>query len=92
MPDLSMNQLHEIIAEVGHKATIAGSGGTILGWATSSEFGMWAGIVIGIAGLVVNWYFKRKSDIRNQQAHALYMQTLKQAETLRQLEPQEGES
>ena len=48
-------------ATVASKVSIAGSAGSIAGWATSSNFGMWAGIVIGVTGLLVNWYYKRKS-------------------------------
>lgn len=55
---------------VSNKMTLGGAAGTIAGWATSSAFGVWAGIVIGLAGLALNFYFKRRSDARE---HALYL-------------------
>ena len=71
-----MAQVHESIAGAADKVARAGSAGSVVGWATSSNFGMWAGILIGFAGLVVNWYFKRKSDMRNQQVHDAYLAKL----------------
>lgn len=84
-----MEAFHQQIAAAAHKTSIAGSTVSVAGWATSSDLGMWAGIVIGIAGLVVNWYFKRQADKRNQESHNLYMAQLKRAQTLRQLDPKE---
>lgn len=71
-----MNIVHEHVAAVADKVALAGSAGTLLGWATSSNFGMWAGILIGFCGLVVNWYFKRKSDHRSQEAHVAFLKKL----------------
>lgn len=34
---------------------------------------MWAGIVIGVIGLLVNFYYKRKGDRRAAEAHQRYM-------------------
>ena len=56
-----------------NKATGAGVFGTILGWAESSTFGMWAGIFIGLLGVGINLYYKRKSDKRAIEAHNHYM-------------------
>lgn len=55
------------------------------GWGlvTTQAFGIFAGIVIGVAGLAVNYYFKRKEldykrreDKRQQELHALTVQRL----------------
>lgn len=86
---LNMTQLHQTIAAAADKATWTGSAGSVLGWMTSSAFGMWAGIVIGVLGLVVNWYFKRKGDRRSQEAHNAYLETLRATPKI--LEPQETE-
>lgn len=72
-----MNNAHEHITTLGDKVTIAGSAGTILGWATSSTFGMWMGILIGVTGLLINWYFKSKADRRNQEAHDMHMERMR---------------
>ena len=66
------------VSAAASKVTGAGSAVTLFGWATSSTLGMWVGIVIGIAGLLVNWYFKHKSDRRAQAAHDAYMFKIRQ--------------
>lgn len=63
-------------ASVANKVTIAGSGGSIMGALTSSHFGMWAGIIIGVAGLLINWYFKIQSDRRARISHEAFMKKL----------------
>jgi len=57
------------MAAVGSKATYAGASGSILSWFLSSEFGILMGILIGVAGLLVNWYYKAKEDRRQQTEH-----------------------
>lgn len=57
------------IAAAASKATYAGASGSIVAWFLSSEFGMLAGIVIGLVGLAVNWYYKHKEDKRRQAEH-----------------------
>lgn len=57
------------MAAVGSKATYGGASATVASWFLSSEFGMLMGIVIGIAGLVINFYFKNKEDKRKQEEH-----------------------
>lgn len=64
------------IAAAASKATGAGSAVTVFGFITSSNIGMWLGVLIGFCGLVVNWYFKRKSDRRAEEAHKAYMRKL----------------
>ena len=78
-----MNAVQESIeasvAAAASKATGAGSAVTFVGWLTSSNFGIWAGIVIGVAGLIVNWYFKHRSDKRASVAHDAYMRKMESA-------------
>lgn len=66
------------VAAVGSKTTQAGAGIAIGGWFFSSEFGVLCGIVIGIAGLGVSFYFKRREDKRLQAEHELRMRKLQQ--------------
>ena len=57
------------IAAVGSKATYGGAATSVLGWLFSSQFSVVVGILIGIAGLAVNWYYRAKQDRREQAAH-----------------------
>jgi heme/copper-type cytochrome/quinol oxidase subunit 2 len=57
------------MAAAGSKATYGGASATVASWFLSSEFGMLMGIVIGIAGLATNFYFKYKEDKRQQAEH-----------------------
>lgn len=64
------------VAASASKATVAGSAVTTVGWLTSSNFGMWAGIAIGLAGLLVNTFFKFRSDRRANEAHKAYLKSV----------------
>ena len=72
-----MNQVQETLettaVAMANKATFAGSAVSVLGGLTESQIGLWAGILIGFAGLAVNWYFKRKADKRNEASHAAFL-------------------
>ncbi len=68
--------VYETVATVANRATGAGSAVTFWGWFTASDLGVWLGILIGITGLAVNWYFRRKSDRRYEVEHAAYMKRL----------------
>lgn len=73
-----MRQAFETSAiETADKLTIAGSAGTLVGWITSSDFGVLAGIFIGVVGLLVNWYFKHRQDKRAELSHRAYMERLR---------------
>ena len=57
------------IAAAGSKATYTGAGMTISGWFLSSEFAVLIGMLIGVAGFGVNWYYRHKEDARQQAEH-----------------------
>lgn len=65
----STNTIDAAIAAAGSKATYAGAGASLSGWLLSSEAGVMFGIVLGIIGLLVNFYFKRREDRRLQAEH-----------------------
>ena len=67
----------EALADAGHKTAQAGGGITILSWLTSSQGGVAIGILIGVLGLLVQWYYRRKQDKREEEEHQLRM-TLRQ--------------
>lgn len=61
--------LDSTISSISSKATYAGAGTSVLSWVLSSEFGILIGIVLGVAGFMVNWYYKAKQDKREQAEH-----------------------
>ena len=61
------------MAAVGSKATYTGATTSVLGWIMSSEFGVLVGIILGVGGFLVNWYYKHKEDKRKQELHELNM-------------------
>ena len=65
------------LATAGSKATYTGAGMTISGWFLSSEFAVLCGILLGVGGLVVNFFFQLKRDRREQREHKARMETLK---------------
>lgn len=64
------------LAAAGSKATYAGSGMTLGGWLVSSEFAVLVGIVIGVAGFLVNWYYRHKAHLRERAEHLVRMRQL----------------
>lgn len=72
------------LAATGSKATYTGAGMTIGGWALSSEFAVLFGMLLGVLGLGVQWYYRHKltkveirlkeeQAARDREAHAARM-------------------
>lgn len=74
--EIASQTLDATIAAAGSKATYAGSGMTVGGWLVSSEFAVLAGIVIGVAGFLVNWYYKHRQHERERLEHEARMRRL----------------
>lgn len=68
--DLQQHATEVTLAAIGSKATYAGAWTSVVGWLMSSEFGVVAGILLGICGLLVNWHYRRKQDKRDEARHA----------------------
>lgn len=66
------------IATAGSKATYTGAGVSGIGWVFSSEFGVAAGVIIGVLGLLTNLYFRRKQDRREQHEYEARMRAMGQ--------------
>lgn len=48
--------------------TFAGSLTSIFGGLTANEVAAYGGLLIGVVGLLVNWYYKAKEDRRAERA------------------------
>lgn len=57
------------MAAAGSKATYTGATTSVVGWMLSSEFGILVGVVLGLGGFIVNWYYRHKQDKREQAEH-----------------------
>lgn len=68
------NHIDATMAALGSKATYTGASTSIVGWFLSSQFGVLAGILIGLAGLYINWYYRHKQDKREEAEHKRRMQ------------------
>jgi len=66
--------LDATMAALGSKATYTGASTSIVGWFLSSQFGVLAGILIGLAGLYINWYYRHRQDKREEAEHKRRMQ------------------
>lgn len=57
------------MAAAGSKATYTGATTSVVGWVLSSEFGVLVGLLLGVGGFAINWYYKHKQDKREQAEH-----------------------
>ncbi len=57
------------MAAAGSKATYTGATTSVVGWVLSSEFGVLVGLMLGVGGFIINWYYKAKEDRRQQAEH-----------------------
>lgn len=72
-----MNQAHQqavettvdaTLATIGGKVTWTGAGTAVFGWATSSGFGVLVGAFGVVCGLLMQWYYNRRRDRREEAA------------------------
>ena len=63
-------------AGIANKATYAGAGVTISGGIMLSEAAVILGMIIGVLGLLVNWYYRAKEDKRSAAEHERRMKDL----------------
>lgn len=68
---LEKQAIENTIATISGKTTYAGAGTTVTGWVLSSEFAVLAGLLLGVAGFLVNTYYRVKQDRRDQLEHEL---------------------
>lgn len=61
-------------AGAASKATGTGSAVTVVSAMASFDIGFWIGLAIGLAGLGMNYYFRRRDDRRKAKVHELLVQ------------------
>ena len=66
---MKVEAIDATLAAAGSKATYTGAGAFTVGWFLSSEFGIFVGLLLGVGGFILNWYYSRKRDRREQEAH-----------------------
>ncbi len=57
------------VAAAASKATYGGSAAAVGGWFLSNEFAVLAGLVIGLVGLGVQWYYRHKEYKLREREH-----------------------
>ncbi len=67
------------LVAIGNKATQAGAGTSLVSWILSSNFGVWVGILIGVAGFLMQLYFNQRRDKREQSEYEMRMSRAKEA-------------
>jgi hypothetical protein len=76
---MKIEALESGLATIGSRATYTGAGASIVSAAAQIDWGFWGGITLGVVGLIVNWYFKRRTDKREQAYHEALMRKLEEA-------------
>ena len=76
--DLATGALDSTIAAGASKTTYACAGISVGGWLVSSEAAVLVGMAIGLAGLIVNWYYRARDDRRAQAEHEARMRQIQQ--------------
>lgn len=77
--ELANQTMDGTIAAASSKATYTGAGMTVGGWLLSSEFAVLVGIVIGVAGFLVNWFYRHRQDAREREEHEARMRGYNEA-------------
>jgi hypothetical protein len=62
-----------IIAAIGHKMAQGGGWGAFIAFLLSERGVAMAGIAIGLFGLGIQWWYRRKQDRREQTEHDMRM-------------------
>jgi hypothetical protein len=64
---MNPDSIDAALATIGHKTAQGGVGITFVGWALSSEGTAVIGILMGLVGLSIQWYYRRKQDRREEE-------------------------
>ncbi|MFD1437718.1 hypothetical protein HLH14_10660 [Acinetobacter sp. ANC 4282] len=67
-----------VISDVASKTTYIGGLGGFFAWLLSIDILPWAGLFVAMAGLIVNWYYRRQENKRAQEIHELTLKRLRE--------------
>jgi hypothetical protein len=73
---MNPDSIDAALATIGHKTAQGGVGITFVGWALSSEGTAVIGILMGLVGLSIQWYYRRKQDRREEAEHEARMKAM----------------
>ena len=65
------------IAAVANKVSYSGAGAAVIGGLTANDIAAFGGLLIAVIGVVIQFYYKRKSDRREAEEHTARMDTLR---------------
>ena len=61
------------MAAGGSKATYYGASTSVVAWMLSSQFGILVGVLLGLGGFILSWYYQYKRNKREEIEHARRM-------------------
>ena len=67
-----------VISDVASKTTYIGGLGGFFAWLLSIDILPWAGLFVAMAGLIVNWHYRRQENKRAQEIHDLTVKRLRE--------------
>ena len=68
-------QMMDRVGDISGKVTMtAGAASAVWGWVTVERVFSLIGVLCGVAGLLITWYYKRKADARHAAETALRLE------------------
>jgi ABC-type microcin C transport system permease subunit YejE len=74
--DMNTEDFAEKAAEIGSKVQYTGATGSIIAGLALSEIGVIIGIIVGICGFFVTWYYKHKAFTLYKKRHDIEIESL----------------
>jgi len=71
------NTTHNVAGPVAKVSTYGGSAGAVLFGLTANDIAAYSGVAIGLMGIGITLFYKRREDRRSAQRHAAEMARLK---------------
>jgi hypothetical protein len=71
-----MDNIEAWLVALGLKTSTGGALVAFVGWLSSSAAAAWFGALVGMAGLLITWWFSRRRDRREQEEHDAKMKGL----------------